>query len=210
MNTSPAQIDAFKELINIGVGCAAGSLNQMCGKHIQLRVPEVKIVGSEDKASLFETSAGGGEHIAAVRMSFSGGFSGSAELVFPTESAGKLVSLLTGEADSIELDALRSATLTEVGNIVLNGVLGSMMNVLGDHVVYDVPCYIEATSSELTGSMSSQGSALLLAQTQFLIGQSKFEIGEQAVTGEVNLLFGVDCFEALSQKIETLVEASAS
>ena len=211
MMTTPGQIDAFKELINIGVGRAAGSLNQMCGAHVRLCVPEVKVLDASGIDSFLAQETGPEDaRVAAVRMQFSGAFRGSADLIFPAESAAKLVNLLIGDADSTELDALRAATLTEVGNIVLNGVLGSMTNVLGEHVDYDVPTYWEARSAQLKDSMIAQGSALLLAQTQFFIGQSEFRLEEQEVTGRVNLLFGVESFQALTERVEALLDATAS
>ena len=48
MNVSPERIDALTELINIGVGRAASSLNQMCGAHVRLQVPSVAVVDGDD------------------------------------------------------------------------------------------------------------------------------------------------------------------
>jgi chemotaxis protein CheC len=203
VKTTPEQIDAFKELINIGVGRAAGSLNQMCGAHVRLRVPEVRVLEAGGLEALLRAEGGSMDgRIAAVRMPFSGSYRGSADLIVPAESAAQLVSLLIGDADSTELDALRAATLTEVGNIVLNGVLGSITNVLGDHFDYEVPSYLESTAAQLLASMVVQdAAALFLAETQFFIGESEFRIGEQEVTGRINLLFGVDSFLALKRRV---------
>ena len=43
MKVTSYQVDALTELINIGVGRAAGMLNQILEAHIQLQVPSVKI-----------------------------------------------------------------------------------------------------------------------------------------------------------------------
>ena len=43
MNLTPYQIDALTELINIGVGKAAGMLNQILEAHVNLQVPAIKI-----------------------------------------------------------------------------------------------------------------------------------------------------------------------
>jgi chemotaxis protein CheC len=62
-----------------------------------------------------------GDCFATVKQSFTGSFSRIAELVFPTESASKLVAVLTGEKQgSLDLDAAKICTLTEIGNIVIN------------------------------------------------------------------------------------------
>jgi chemotaxis protein CheY-P-specific phosphatase CheC len=48
MKTSPEQLDALRELINIGIGRAAGVLNEMLSAHIQLYVPDVEILSAEE------------------------------------------------------------------------------------------------------------------------------------------------------------------
>ena len=48
MNVSAEEIDALRELINIGVGRAAGALNDMVGAHVELRVPSVRLVSTAD------------------------------------------------------------------------------------------------------------------------------------------------------------------
>lgn len=204
MRATAEHIDAFKELINIGVGRAANSISKMCGAPVRLQVPEVQIVGADYLKKLL-TGSGDEGKLAAVRMPFSGSFQGVAELVFPTQSAAKLVSLLTGEGEPLELDAMRASTLTEIGNIVLNGVLGSMTNVLGEHVSYEVPVYVEATARKLVAAVAEADAALLLAQTHFYIGISEFVIEGQEVAGEVNLLFGVDSFDALTRRIDAMI-----
>lgn len=107
MKLTVDHIDALKELINIGVGRAAGVLNQMVHSHILLRVPAVEVLTLRE---LRRNMAGlGAEPVAAVRLSFDGDFSGEAELVFPPDSASRLVSLLTNESmGTPDLDAVRA------------------------------------------------------------------------------------------------------
>ncbi len=44
MELTAAQLDALKELINIGIGRAAGMLNDMVNSHVSLQVPQVRIL----------------------------------------------------------------------------------------------------------------------------------------------------------------------
>ena len=44
MNVTDYQLDALKELINIGVGRAAGMLNQILDNHVYLQVPDAKLL----------------------------------------------------------------------------------------------------------------------------------------------------------------------
>lgn len=136
MRMSASQEDAVKELVNIGIGQASGILNEMLQTHIGLRVPEVTLTSAEE----YCPQAGEGERVSALQLGFEGGFDGSATLVFPRKDAAKLVSGLTGEEYGPEdLDSLTAGTLCEVGNIVLNSVIGAMSNVLHQTVLYSLP-----------------------------------------------------------------------
>ena len=54
MSMTPEQIDALKELINIGVGKAAAMLNQMVNIRVHLKVPFVKVLTLSKLVSEFE------------------------------------------------------------------------------------------------------------------------------------------------------------
>ncbi len=195
MEITPYYNDALKELINIGVGRAAGMLNQMLRTHITLHVPFVKIYSPVE---LKEVDFGN-HKLSSVRMLFTGSFSGSASLVFPPDSATKLVDVVTGERmDSADLDALKIGTLAEVGNIVLNGVMGSISNVLKQHLNYSLPTYMENTVEDLLAlNITTLNTTILLAQTHFTIEQLK-------ISGDIILLFEVGSFDALLSAIKAI------
>ena len=206
MNVSAEEIDALRELINIRVGRAAGALNDMVGAHVELRVPSVRLVSPADIKEVFKSTAG--QKLAAVRMGFSGEIQGTTGLVFPTDSASKLVALLTGEeAGTPDLDSLRAGTLTEVGNILLNAVMGSITNVLERHISYELPTYSEETPEDLVEAVRKQAEAtVLLAQTHFLVRQSHSSVEQEKIEGEVTLLFGMGSFEVLLERIHKMHE----
>ena len=195
---TPDQMDALKELINIGVGRAAATLNAMIESRIQLQVPFIKLVSlsalHEEMTDLSD------ERLAAVRLGFQGPFSGNAALVFPTDSAAYLVGLLTGEQpDSPDLDAMRIGTLTEVGNIVLNSVMGSMGNVLQQRIDYAIPNYVEDTIRHLLAAdETALDATVLLAQTRFTVEQLH-------IRGDVMLFFEVGSFGALVAAIDEMI-----
>lgn len=189
--------DALVELLNIGVGRAAGMLNQMTSHQITLRVPSIELVTLND---LGEVMNGRLEDIlAAVKMDFSGSFSGTAALVFPTTSAAQLVSYLTDEEPGTpDLDALRAVTLTEVGNIVVNCVMGSITNMLSEQVMYSLPTYQEGSITALVSSeRMTVDEWMLLIQTRFCIEQLSIE-------GDIVLILEVGSLDALFNGIDRL------
>lgn len=201
------QLDALQEFINIGVGRAAAMLNEMVEAPIQLSVPVLRVFDSDALRAEFLPRLDN-QRFAAVRLSFAGTFSGSAELLFPTESAVALVSLLTGEErDSPDLDGVKVGTLTELGNIVINGVLGSLSNLLKQRMDYTLPLYHEGTLEKLLSFNHLFGQ-----NTVFLLAQAKFEIKQLEIVGELILVFEMTSFSELlngvDQELHLLMQSS--
>ena len=191
MILSNDQTDALTEVVSIGVGRAAAVLNGMIDSHIKLQVPFVKIVSMKDLVS--QTDGGQEQALSAVRLAFMGPFAGTAALVFPPDSASKLVSVLIGEEPgSSALDSEMVGTLTEVGNIVMNGVMGSIGNVLDKRIDYAVPSYMMDTIQNLVSNTQEPdpNATILMAQTRFTIEQLEID-------GDVMLYFEVGSFDAL-------------
>jgi chemotaxis protein CheC len=196
MNLTPSQLDVLQEIINIGVGRAANVLNEMIAAHIRLQVPAIKVLSRLDIKQ--ELSARLRlEPISSVRLGFTGTLSGNAHLVFPTDSASKLVAILTDEEiGTPDLDAVKIGTLTEVGNIVINGAIGSISNLLKQQLRYSMPAYIEGSIEQLlTNGSSSINATILLAQTRFTIDQLQVE-------GDIILFFNLGSFDILLTSIE--------
>jgi len=197
MKVTPYQIDALTELINIGVGRAAGMLNQIIEAHVYLQVPSIKIFSYAHLEQILNYVAA--TSLSVVRLAFKGSFSGTALLAFPPESASNLVNLLIGEESDIsDLDSIRVGALTEVGNIVLNGVMGSMSNILHERLMYSIPVYIEDTIDHLLREDNlGADSAIILAETALHIEKLRIQ-------GNIVLLFRVDLFNTLIKALEMM------
>lgn len=195
MYLKPYHIDALRELVNIGVGQAAGVLNQMLRSHIRLQVPHARVLSlSELKEEMEELGA---ETLSAVQLMFNGPSSGIASLAFPTDSAVKFVDILVGEESGIpDFDSIKIGTLTEVGNIVLNGVMGSIGNILNQRIGYSVPTYMEDPVKGLLGLGSPDPS------TTVLWAQTRFTIEQYQITGDVILLFEMGSLDVLLGAID--------
>ncbi len=196
MSLNASQLDAVGELVNIGIGRAAGMLNQLLSAPVELQVPKVK-VGALDEltAELDRLSSG---QLSSVRIRFGGELGGQAALVIPPESASQLVDLLTGNVPAGDFDSLKRATLTEVGNILINGVMGSIGNVLKTDLHYEVPEYLEGapTNLFLDGSLPKDG--------HLLIVETRFSVRDKNVRGALLLVFDVASFETLNRMLDEL------
>jgi chemotaxis protein CheC len=130
--------DALTELVNIGVSRAAVSLRKMVGKHVLLSVPAVDIVSQNAAAALIgqrET-----DELIAIRQEFRGGFEGQALLIFPEANSLDLVRAIVGEeVDEVEVASLKDEALAETGNVILNGCLGTIGNLLKQSLQMSLP-----------------------------------------------------------------------
>lgn len=123
----PEQLDALREVANIGAGHAATALSQMTGQTIMISVPTINITPLEDVPPHIGDP---GEPVAAVLMQMQGDLSGRTLLVFPQGTAIRLAEIMMkrphpGGADLSELE---QSAIKEAGNILS----GAYMNALSD------------------------------------------------------------------------------
>lgn len=198
MTPTSEQLDALREMINIGVGRAGGILNDLLHARVSLKVPLLKIINAENREA--DTETGICERVASVQLRFKGPFSGRAKLIFPRESASKLVSVVMGHDEvSDDLDAIRAGVLMEVGNIVINSVMGSIANILSQRLIYSTPCYAENAAGE------SQVAVDLKKKETILLAQTRFTIDKHHIEGDVALIFDFESFEILLSAIDHII-----
>jgi chemotaxis protein CheC len=194
MRLLPSQIDSLKEMVNIGVGHAAGVLNAMLNSRVKLHVPVVEMMSHEELQTKVQSMGTG--NLSSVRLGFKGPFSGNASLVFPADGAIKLVSILNGsEPGSGNLDAMQVGTLTEVGNIVLNGVMGAIGNELKLHVFYSVPIYVDNPFEVILSTQQTQVDAYVVWV------QTRFTLESESIIGDIILVFDVGSLDLLLEAV---------
>lgn len=191
-NIERLDLDSLTELVNMGVGRAANALNELTGSHIILKVPFLELYKFTELDQIYERF--GRKPVAAVLQNFHGSYHGRAALIFPTESALNLVTGVTGEEpEADDLDAIQSGTLAEIGNIVINALIGTIGNILGNRLEFDLSEYYQDNIVNLlqdTASGEIENSFILVSEVHFLI--EKLDI-----SGHIILTFDVDSLEAL-------------
>jgi chemotaxis protein CheC len=136
--------DALTELVNIGVSRAAASLRNMVGDQVILTVPSIEVVSRKGAATLIQERESG--ELIAVLQDFAGEFSGRALLIFPHDNGLALVRAVTGDAvPPEEVSSMETEALLETGNVVLNGCLGTMANMLKRPLTMSLPHIIRGT-----------------------------------------------------------------
>jgi chemotaxis protein CheC len=194
------QNDVLKEMINIGIGKGAEILNAILATHIKLEVPFVRVLSQAEFESDIKKNKV--DTLAAVNLSFKGDINGNVELVFPKESAANLVAALTGEdPKKITLDSIRTGTLSEIGNVVINAVIGSISNLLEFNLTYSAPSYLEGNYEKLSMVIRTGSNSVILQ------ARARFIIDMLAVVGDIVLFLELDSLDKIFSIIEK-VEAN--
>lgn len=130
--------DALTELVNIGVSRAAASLRKMVGNQVLLSVPSVEVVTQQAAAALIGQRESA--DLVAIKQDFDGAFSGKALLIFPEDNSLELVRAIVGdELAPAEVASLKDEALAETGNVILNGCLGTIANMLNQSLQMSLP-----------------------------------------------------------------------
>jgi chemotaxis protein CheC len=121
------QLDALREVANIGAGHAATALSTMTGQTIMISVPMLNIARLEEVPPQI---SGPEEPVAAVMMHMLGDLTGRTLLVFPKPTAIRLSELMLRRpaGSSKDLGELEQSAIREAGNILS----GAYMNALSD------------------------------------------------------------------------------
>src|SRR5215218_2824941 len=121
------QLDALREVANIGAGHAATALSTMTGGTIMISVPRINIARLEDVPNQISAPE---EPVAAVLMNMLGDLTGRTLLVFPQSTAMRLAELMLRRpaGSSKGLGELEQSAIKEAGNILS----GAYMNALSD------------------------------------------------------------------------------
>ncbi len=191
------QLDTLRKVVNIGIGKASSILNGMLESHIELDVPSVIMFDPESPGK--ELTDINHNDLSSVQLDFHGPFSGNSALVFPSESVEKLVTALTGEEpDSEGFDETTSETLYEVGNILINAVMGSIANLLTAQIDFSPPIYKKGRFSDLVKLKNSKEDLTLL------LIRANFKVQEPQISGNVFLVFDPGSFGKLLTAIDNL------
>ncbi|MBV6521507.1 MAG: CheY-P phosphatase CheC [Gemmatimonadaceae bacterium] len=154
----PMQLDAIREVANIGAGHAATALSHMTGQTIMITVPTINVAALEEVPPSIVAPD---EPVAAVLMSMLGDLTGRTLLVFPTDTATRLAELLLrrAHAPGTELSDLEQSALKEAGNILSGAYMNALSEFMGLMLLPSPPSFaIDMARAVLTTAYLQFGS----------------------------------------------------
>ena len=131
------QLDALREVANIGAGHAATALSQMVGERIMISVPTINVAKLEDVPPQV---AAPDEPVAAVLMHMLGDLTGRTLLVFQRRTAIRLAELLlrrpNHQGDFTEME---QSAIKEAGNILSSAYMNALSDFMGMMLIPSPP-----------------------------------------------------------------------
>ena len=152
------QLDALKEVENIGAGHAATALSQMTNRRIMISVPKISVTRLEDVAELLGDPQ---QVVAAILLHMLGDLTGRTLLVFPEASAKQICDLLLGRAKgkTQSFGELEQSSLKEAGNILCGAYMNALSSFMGMMLLPSVPSLvIDSSAAVLTSTYLNFGS----------------------------------------------------
>jgi len=141
-NLSELQLDALREMGNIGAGHAAIALSQMLDKKIMISVTRSDIVPSE--VYINNVTAGKDEIFTGVYLHTLGDVRGAIVYMFNKDSTLKLNGLLLPQQRKLSVftDEHELSALKELGNILTGAFFSVFAEMFGLKIFHKTPCYV--------------------------------------------------------------------
>lgn len=196
---SELQMDVLVEALNIGMGSAASSLSDMLGSPVNLSVPQLDFLDREKVVSVLNET--GCDRVCGVSQQFQGSFSGESMLLFPVEKSLELVHLLL--QDTVPIDGLtefEEEALSEIGNIILNAVIGCLADLFGQEIGTGLPVFKQGSFNQVLSHNSEvQGDA------PFLLLRVDFNVESNSIKGYVVFTLNLSSLDDLIQGLDEYI-----
>lgn len=145
-NLAPIQLDALKEVGNIGAGNAATALSQLINKKVDMTVPSINIVPFYDIFSRI----GGDEVVVGVIVRVLGDTPGNILFIFEKNTALDFIEILTGEREE-QISEMGNSVICEIGNIISSSYMNAITKFTNLNITPSVP----AVTYDMLGAVLS-------------------------------------------------------
>ena len=175
------QLDALREVGNIGAGNAATALSKVVGKRVKMEVPLVKILPLKDVPDWL---GGPEKEVLGVYLTMSGAANGHILFVMTIEDALKIMNILLGDLTPsreqvLDMDEIARSAMEEIGIILSSSYLSALADFTGLRLNHSVP----ALAIDMAGAIvdvilieiSKRGDYALLIETEFVEEENKIK-----------------------------------
>jgi chemotaxis protein CheC len=192
-------LDALKEISNIGAGNAVTALHQMTRRVVTIEVPSVNVLPF---SSVVETLGGPEEEVLGLFFRIYGGSRGNMLLVLPRSSAEGLLALLFNRSTPRRaLGEMEISALKEVGNILTSSYLTAVSALLNIALIPSIPAFAMDMAQAVVDLLLIE---LAEVTDQALVIQTDFASRDHSFSGHFFFLPDPRSIETLLAAIEKL------
>lgn len=132
------QMDALREIGNIGSGNAASALSSMLGRPINIDVPSIKLL---DYETVVQKLGGPEQILVGLLLSMTDDVTGMIMFLLHNDFAHMVINTLMGTElqPGVELDEMGESAVREVGNIMAASYINAMVEMTGLSVNISIP-----------------------------------------------------------------------
>lgn len=204
MNDNAVKYDILKELFNISAGKAASMLSEITNRKILLNVPDIKIFNADDKKFKLEENLpkvlNGTLMVSSI--SFEDKLTGRANLIFPAQKMKSFINLcMNGSSiddQSLNFNDMDFDIVKEIGNIILNSIMGEIGNYLNVNLEYTLPEIKVYSKIDFRKDIENKKSM------QILMLYITFIIDDIQIEGAVIVDLTLNSLNILMQKIDEI------
>ncbi len=191
------QLDALREIGNIGSGNAAMALSQMLGRSIDLAVPQVRIMEYEEVSE----KLGGPETVmVGLLLTLENDIHGMIMFLLHNEFANILTTTLTGGEVSIDglTDDDSKSAISEIGNIMAASYVNAIAQILDMNINISTP----QLCIDMVGSiLSAPAITFANMSDKIIMIENEFDSVRSNTTGQVLLMPEVDSLQEIISRL---------
>lgn len=207
MEQKVLRYDILKELFNISVGKAAGMLSEILNRRIHLQVPKMEVINKDMHQIMLDQylSDKFDGTLMVSSITFNSRLKGKANLIFRADKMKEFIGLCSEQETGDEYFTMNFTDLDfdimkEIGNIVLNSVIGEVGNYLVIQLEYTVPEVKIYNNFDFGKDLMSTGCVhALLLHITFLVDDTKIE-------GAIIIDLTVQSLDELISRVEWIEE----
>lgn len=205
------QEDVLKEMMNVFVGDAARLLSELTDRRIYISIPKItmaniqKVSGQNLDLGIPDELRGS---ILSSSLNFGQRFNGKAELLFPVDKVKQLSLICEGEdfssgneeSDNYEITDTDFDLMKEIGNIILNAVVGGIANQIKEQLSYNL------LEIEIHDVINYKKRIQSMESGYILILFVSFRVDQTEIVGAIIINFSMDSVSFLLEEINRIIE----
>ena len=198
LNITREQLDALREIGNIGSGNAASALAQFLNRKIDMAVPNASIMDLNDIPKIV---GGPNTPLLGIFLKIMGEISGRFLLLIPESTSIKILKTLmpSFEINSLtKMGEMESSCMREIGNILAGAFLNALSVLTQTPMLNSLPSlnfdYAGAMIDNVVADMTAVSDKVLMMETSFIEEEEDMKI-------HIFILPAPDSLKLLLQKI---------